>query len=283
MEAVRQRTLSAARGGLHSSARCSFSTSSSTARRCCRPFNRRSPASTGPSGLVLQRGGDRRGHRARRQLSHGGLRRRLLHDNERPRHAVELAAFAIGRAPVTNAEFLEFVADGGYHRRALVRDGFAERERAAGAPALLDRRRCRGGASTESKCSSRPCRRCTSRGTRSTPSRAGARRACRPRPSGSGPPECSATCAAPRPARLRPGPAGPFVGDCWEWTATDFGGYPGFSAFRTASTRRSLRQGYKVLRGASWATARAWRARPSATGTTRAPAALRRLPLAWSC
>ena len=38
-------------------------------------------------------------------------------DNERPRHAVELAAFRIGRVPVTIAEWLEFIADGGYRER----------------------------------------------------------------------------------------------------------------------------------------------------------------------
>ncbi|HEX4430284.1 MAG TPA: ergothioneine biosynthesis protein EgtB [Frankiaceae bacterium] len=35
-------------------------------------------------------------------------------DNERPRHAVALGAFRIGRVPVTNAEWVEFIADGGY-------------------------------------------------------------------------------------------------------------------------------------------------------------------------
>jgi iron(II)-dependent oxidoreductase len=35
-------------------------------------------------------------------------------DNERPRHAVAVDAFRIGRFPVTNAEWMEFIADGGY-------------------------------------------------------------------------------------------------------------------------------------------------------------------------
>ena len=38
----------------------------------------------------------------------------FAYDNERPRHRVELPAYRIDRAPVTNAQFLEFVEDGGY-------------------------------------------------------------------------------------------------------------------------------------------------------------------------
>jgi len=41
------------------------------------------------------------------------------YDNERPRHAVTLAPFRIDRAPVTNAEYAEFIAAGGYHDDAL--------------------------------------------------------------------------------------------------------------------------------------------------------------------
>lgn len=40
------------------------------------------------------------------------------YDNERPAHAVELGAAHLGRHPVTNAEFLAFVHDGGYSRHA---------------------------------------------------------------------------------------------------------------------------------------------------------------------
>ena len=39
------------------------------------------------------------------------------YDNERPRHAVELAAFSIARRPVTNATWLSFAEGGGYERR----------------------------------------------------------------------------------------------------------------------------------------------------------------------
>jgi iron(II)-dependent oxidoreductase len=52
------------------------------------------------------------------------------YDNERPRHSVELPAYRIDRAPVTNGAYAEFVADGGYTRRELWSDdGWARRER----------------------------------------------------------------------------------------------------------------------------------------------------------
>src|SRR5205085_12376826 len=39
------------------------------------------------------------------------------YDNERPAHVVDLPAFWIDTAPVTNRQYLEFVADGGYGDR----------------------------------------------------------------------------------------------------------------------------------------------------------------------
>jgi iron(II)-dependent oxidoreductase len=51
------------------------------------------------------------------------------------------------------------------------------------------------------------------------------------------------------------GPAEPFVGGCWEWTASEFDGYPGFRAhpYREYS-EVFFKRGYRVLRGGSWAT-----------------------------
>ncbi len=50
-------------------------------------------------------------------------------DNERPRHRVFLEHFLIANRPVTNAEFAEFVRDGGYRRPELwLSDGWAARE-----------------------------------------------------------------------------------------------------------------------------------------------------------
>ncbi|MGH7961917.1 MAG: SUMF1/EgtB/PvdO family nonheme iron enzyme, partial [Candidatus Binatia bacterium] len=39
-------------------------------------------------------------------------------DNERPRHEIFIEEFLIDRSPVTNQEFLQFVAAGGYHTRS---------------------------------------------------------------------------------------------------------------------------------------------------------------------
>jgi iron(II)-dependent oxidoreductase len=43
--------------------------------------------------------------------------RAWAYDNERPAHEVALSAFWLGRAPVTNQEYLAFIADGGYAER----------------------------------------------------------------------------------------------------------------------------------------------------------------------
>ncbi|MCA1815250.1 MAG: SUMF1/EgtB/PvdO family nonheme iron enzyme [Acidobacteria bacterium] len=54
----------------------------------------------------------------------------FAYDNESPSHTVFVPAFKIARAPVTNAEFAAFVAEGGYARREFWNDeGWAWRER----------------------------------------------------------------------------------------------------------------------------------------------------------
>ena len=52
-------------------------------------------------------------------------------DNERPAHTVRVPAFYLDTTPVTNAEYAEFIADGGYDDpRWWTADGWAHRQRA---------------------------------------------------------------------------------------------------------------------------------------------------------
>ncbi|MDP9416995.1 MAG: SUMF1/EgtB/PvdO family nonheme iron enzyme [Actinomycetota bacterium] len=53
----------------------------------------------------------------------------FAYDNERPRHAVDLAPYRIGRTPVTNASWLSFAEGGGYERQEWWSDeGWAWKE-----------------------------------------------------------------------------------------------------------------------------------------------------------
>jgi gamma-glutamyl hercynylcysteine S-oxide synthase len=181
----------------------------------------------------------------------------FAYDNERPRHPVELEAFRIDSAPVTNGAYREFVEDGGYGRPELWSDeGWTVRGRegwerprywtADGGERRFDRT-----AEVEPEL---PVMHVSFfeaeayarwRGAR-LPTEAEWERA--------------AALAEPErgaldQVRFGPGPAGPFVGDCWEWTATEFGGYPGFQAYPYREySEVFFGKGYRVLRGASWAT-----------------------------
>jgi gamma-glutamyl hercynylcysteine S-oxide synthase len=181
----------------------------------------------------------------------------FAYDNERPRHTVELGAYEIDRAPVTNAQYMEFVEDGGYGRRELwSEEGWAARE--AG-----DWQRPRywtadGGARRFDRIGEiepdLPVMHVSWFEAGAYARWRGARLPTEAEW------EHAATYAEPERGNLDqlgfgPGPAGPFVGDCWEWTATEFGGYPGFEAYPYPEySQVFFNSGYRVLRGASWAT-----------------------------
>jgi iron(II)-dependent oxidoreductase len=181
----------------------------------------------------------------------------FAYDNERPRHRVELPAFRIDRAPVTNAEYLEFVEDGGYGRRELWSpEGWTFRRREGWRGPLYwtgdgrERRFDRVEAIEpdlpvmhvswfEADAYARW------RGAR-LPTEAEWERAARLAGDVSGNLDQ---------LDFAPGPAGPFVGDCWEWTASEFTGYPGFQAYPYPEySEVFFGAGYRVLRGAAWAT-----------------------------
>ncbi len=70
----------------------------------------RGPAATGSIGWVEQPGG-------LVEVGHDGPG--FAYDNESPRHPVHLQPFAIASRPVTNGEWMAFIDDGGYRRPAL--------------------------------------------------------------------------------------------------------------------------------------------------------------------
>jgi iron(II)-dependent oxidoreductase len=183
--------------------------------------------------------------------------RGFAYDNERPRHEVSLDAFRIDRAPATNEAFAEFVTDDGYHRRELwTPEGWAIRERrgwerprywtADGAERRFD--------AVVARDPELPVMHVSWFEADAFARWRGARL----------PDEAEWETAARLAGDDRghldqldfgPGPAGPFLGDCWEWTASELRGYPGFRAFPYAAySQVFFDSGYRVLRGASWAT-----------------------------
>jgi gamma-glutamyl hercynylcysteine S-oxide synthase len=181
----------------------------------------------------------------------------FVYDNERPRHEVELAAYRIDRAPVTNGQFREFVEDGGYDRRELWPEEGWELRQSEGWERPLywtaDGRERRFDA-VDPLVPELPVMHVSWFEADAYARWRGARL----------PTEFEWEHAAMlfEPERgaldqldFGPGPAGPFVGDCWEWTASEFEGYPGFEAFPYPEySEVFFGEGYRVLRGASWAT-----------------------------
>jgi len=153
----------------------------------------------------------------------------FAYDNERPRHRVETPAFAISRLPVSNREWRRFAADGGYERRELWSpEGWAwlhEPGREAH-PALAARE------------PDAPACHVSWFEADAFARASGARL----------PSEVEWERAAAS------GALGA-INRVWEWTASEFDGYPGFVAhpYREYSEVFFAR-GYRVLRGASWAT-----------------------------
>jgi gamma-glutamyl hercynylcysteine S-oxide synthase len=163
---------------------------------------------------------------------------RFAYDNERPVHDVEVAAFRIARRPITNGTWMRFAEGGGYERREWWSDeGWAWKEDydithhrgvAAGHP---DAPACHV-SWFEADAFAR------SRGAR-LPTEAEWEKAATWN-QGNG------------------GNAGVLedAGQVWEWTSSTFRGYPGFVAYPYREySEVFFGDGYRVLRGGSWATA----------------------------
>jgi len=182
--------------------------------------------------------------------------RGFAYDNERPRHAVEVAPFYLDRTPVTNGAFVEFLDDaggeppeywepdgaGGWTRTVMGEtepvdprlpvihvdwhqaDAFA---RWAGKrlPTELEWEVAASGAERERANLDQLAFGCAPAGAYA---------------------DAPAGCGAVQ-----------MLGDLWEWTASDFTAYPGFEAFPYPEySEVFFGSEYKVLRGGSWATRR---------------------------
>ena len=210
-------------------------------------------------------------------------------DNERPAHLVDVPAFWIDAAPVTNGQFRQFVEAGGYdeprwwgergwawrEEADLVapqfwrRDGaawsrlrFGIVEPAAGRRTGAARRLARGGRVRTMGRAAPPHRGRVGEGRSVRPGHGGqppvavGRRRSHRRAT---PTSVSATSArrrsAPTPLGVSAVGCHQMVGDVWEWTSSDFLAYPGFEWFPYAEYSDVFYGGdYKVLRGSSWAT-----------------------------
>ncbi|MBW3608648.1 MAG: SUMF1/EgtB/PvdO family nonheme iron enzyme [Actinobacteria bacterium] len=157
-------------------------------------------------------------------------------DNERPRHHVDVPGFRIRRRPVTNASWMHFCEGGGYERREWWSDeGWAWKEEydithpegwtADGLPREHAEQPVMHVSWFEADAFAR------SRGAR-LPTEAEWEKA---------------STSTQEPLAQ--------AGEVWEWTASHFGGYPGFVAhpYREYS-EVFFGERYRVLRGCSWAT-----------------------------
>jgi gamma-glutamyl hercynylcysteine S-oxide synthase len=181
----------------------------------------------------------------------------FAYDNERPCHQVELGAFEIDSAPVTGGAFRKFIDDGGYGRREFWSpEGWKARSREGWRGPLYwtDDGKERSFDRIEPIDPDKPVMHVSWYEADAYARWRGARL----------PTELEWERAAQLHREPRgnldqldfgPGPAGPFLGDCWEWTASDFTAYPGFRAYPYKEySEVFFGSTYKVLRGASWAT-----------------------------
>ena len=201
-----------------------------------------------------------------REIGHSGVD--FAFDNEQPRHRVFVEPYALASRCVTNGEFLEFMADGGYERSELwLSDGWdrvvAERWQAplywereedgftlltlAGPEVLRDADPVCHVSYYEADAYARWA------GAR-LPSEAEWECAAAPLPLRGN--FLESECLHPRPARAAADAPQQLFGDVWEWTASAYAPYPGFrpAAGALGEYNGKFMSNQMVLRGGSCAT-----------------------------
>ena len=205
-------------------------------------------------------------------------------DNERSAHTVDLPAFRIGRVPVTNAEWQQFVEDGGYaEQRWWTSRGWAHRVQAGLERPLFweaDGSRRRFGM-VEDVPPDEPVQHVCFFEAEAYAAWAGARlpteqeweKACAWDPVAGrrrrwpwGGSDWTPALANLGGEALRPAPVGAYeagasaygveqlMGDVWEWTSSGFEPWPGFAPMLYADYSAPFFGGdFRVLRGGSWA------------------------------
>jgi iron(II)-dependent oxidoreductase len=214
--------------------------------------------------------------------------RSAAYDNERPQHEVDLRPFLIDRTPVTNGRYLDFMSDDGYERLELwseagrrwvtetgavapkywFRDGDAWFNRTMDLTRVVDPSRpvchvCYHEAEAFANWSGK--RLPTEFEWEAAASWDASTKTARSFPWGGSAPTASLANIDQLSfdtARIdtydrNVSPIGCYgmIGDVWEWTSSDFKGYPGFQSFPYKEySEEFFGSEYKVLRGGSWAT-----------------------------
>jgi iron(II)-dependent oxidoreductase len=215
--------------------------------------------------------------------------RTAAYDNERPLHLVRLAPFLIDVSPVTNGDFAEFVAEGGYDRTEwwseaglawLAESGakapkYWTRDGAGWVTHVMDHQMavpddhpvchvCHHEAEAFARWAGK--RLPTEQEWETAASWSPEHGAKRDFPWGNEPPPGAGLANVDQlafgTARVGAYPDGisplgchGLIGDVWEWTSSDFLPWPGFEAFPYHEYSGPFFGGeYKVLRGGSWAT-----------------------------
>lgn len=211
------------------------------------------------------------------------------YDNERPRHEIDVAPFWIDVTPVTNGAFLKFVEDGGYDDRAVWSDaGWAWRqESGVASPKHWEKGSTGWTVRTMDRVESldplRPVCHVGRHEAEAYARSVGKRLPTelewevaatwdpanrrqqrypwgdeRPTPELANVDQLAFGTAQVGAYARNVSPAGCYgmIGDVWEWTSSDFRGYPGHESFPYPEySEVFFGSEYTVLRGGSWATA----------------------------